>query len=119
MGWLLFGLMFMISIALIGSVYARIQRNKKYTNDHPLGHRIREECAKSSNYVGNFAIELSEMNDFDWLELSNSDSKLDDFSFTVKWRNYGTRCDYRIVATSSEETGADTITSEKYSLNLK
>ncbi len=119
MGWLLFGLMFMIMLALIGTIYARIQHNKKYKNDHPLGRRIREECENSSNYIGNFAIESSDMNDSDWFELSESDPKMDDFSFMVKWRNYGTRCDYRIVATSSEETDEVTKTSEKYTLNLK
>ena len=119
MGWLLFGLMFMVMLALIGSIYARIQRNKKYKNDHPLGERILVECENNSNYVGNFDIEASEMNDSDWLQLSENEPKFDDFRFMVKWRNYGTRCDYRIIATSSEETGAVTKSSEKYTLNFK
>ncbi len=118
MGWLIFGLFLLILLGILGFLNAGRKRKKALKSNRPLDEKVLDACKNNSNYVGNFVVQETEIGDIDWLELTNGAPALSDFTFVVKWRSYGTKCDYKIVATSSEEHGGVVKTSEKYSLSL-
>lgn len=118
MGWLIFALFLLILLGILGFLNAKRKQKKVQKSSFPLDSKVWDACEKSSKYVGNFEVDANEIGTVDWLELADGGPALSDFKFVVKWRSYGTTCDYKIVATPSGEIGGAVQTSEKYSLIL-
>ena len=118
MGWLLIALSILVLVPIIGYIYRRIRKGSNNQINIFIDERIKEYSKDNTNYVGQFDIELSELTHTDWLNLSDHDLTPKDFSYLVKWRNYGNKYSYRIVAACNDETDGATLSSEKITVNF-
>ncbi|MCI0668501.1 MAG: hypothetical protein L0Y38_03820 [Methylococcaceae bacterium] len=120
MGWLIVGLL----LILILSVIARIQAKRKRPGRHQVADteiydRVERECRQSGERQGEFEIDVTEISDLGWLELGSHSFSADQFSATVKWRNQGTQCIYKIVATAGQGENGVTKHSKKNIIPLE
>jgi|GEM_PF-1938821 len=119
MGWLLIAILLLVLVPIIGYIYRRMRNGSNKQSNSALDHRIKEACKDNTSYVGQFDIELSELSNTDWLDLSDRDQTPENFSYLVKWRNNGNKYSYRIVALCNDKTDAITISSEKITVKLR
>ncbi len=118
MGWLLYSLLLLFLVPVISYIYRRVRKGSNKQSDSVLDQRIKQACKDNTSYVGQFDIALSELSNIDWLNLSDHDLTQEDFSYVVKWRNYGNKYSYRIVATCTDATDTVSLKSEKITANF-
>ncbi len=120
MGWLIVGLFLMLILTLIQLYDSR--RNKLGRHrvaDVDIYDRVEHACLHSGDRQGEFDIDLAEVSDLSWLELGSHEFSPDQFRATVKWRNQGTQCIYKLVATAGEGEASVTKHSKKNIIPLK
>jgi hypothetical protein len=120
MGWLIVGLFLLLILTLIKRVTdSRKKLGRHRVADVDIYDRVERECLDSGERQGEFAINLAEVSDLSWLELGSHAFSQDQFQATVKWRNQGTQCIYKLVATAGEGEASVTKQSKKNIIPLK
>ncbi|MCI0654104.1 MAG: hypothetical protein L0Y39_06465 [Methylococcaceae bacterium] len=109
---------------VILTIIARFNAKRKRPGRHKVADvdvydRVERECMQSGERQGEFEIDLEEISDLDWLELGSHEFSRDQFRATVKWRNQGTQCIYKFVATAGEGENSVTKQSNKNIIPLK
>ena len=119
MGWLIVGLFFLVIVLITAFIYSRWKKNARgQTKDVSIYDRVERECLRSQENRGEFEITLDEVSDIEWLELETHPFAPDQFHVSVKWRNQGSQCIYKIVATAGIEENSVTKQSELHVIPL-
>lgn len=120
MGWLIVGLLLLLILGL--SAHFRAKRKKPGRHkvaDVNIYDEVERTCQESTESRGQFEIDLGELSELDWLELGSHSFAQDQFKAIVKWRNQGTQCIYKVVATAGEGDESITKQSTKNIIPLK
>lgn len=119
MGWLVVGLSLLVILGLIKRfVPTRNKYGRHAVADVEIYDRVQRECTESGERQGEFAIDLDEISNLDWLELGSHGFVKEQFNALVKWRNQGTQCIYKFVATAGEGESELIKSSEKLVIPL-
>ena len=119
MGWLIVGLSLFVILLITAFFYSRWKKNARgQVKDVTIYDRVERECQQSQENRGEFEITLDEVSDIEWLELETHPFSQDQFQVSVKWRNQGSQCMYKIVATASIEENSVTKLSELHIIPL-
>ncbi|MGH8500259.1 MAG: hypothetical protein ACRERV_15845 [Methylococcales bacterium] len=120
MGWLIVVLFLFASLTVIARIDSKRKRPGRHqVTDVELYDRVERECLESGERQGEFEIDLDEISDLDWLEIGSHEFSRGEFRTAVKWRNQGTHCIYKLVATAGEGENSVTKHSKKNIIPLK
>ena len=114
MGWLVVGLSLLLILGLIKRFFpARKKFGRHRAADVEIYDRVLRECTESDARSGEFDLDLDEISSLDWLELGTHAYTKEQFKALVKWRNQGTQCIYKYVASAGEGEEEVTKSSQK------
>ncbi|MGR9106119.1 MAG: hypothetical protein ACU843_04220 [Gammaproteobacteria bacterium] len=120
MGWLITGFILILMLTLVARFSSKRRKPGRHrVTDVEIYDRVERECLDSGLRQGEFAIELDDLSDLDWLDLGSHDYSREDFHAAVKWRNQGNHCIYKIVATAGEGEHSITKHSQKHAIPLE
>lgn len=113
-----------IILLLILSLISYLTRRKKPSarariSDISIEQLVQKESADGTNHIGQIDIDLGEISDVDWLDLDTHNIPRENFNAKVRWRNYGNRCDFKIVATAPDNGQLLTKTSDTYTTDCR